>query len=345
MKSLPASPRRSRLLLTGISMRIVAASRTSTLLVACALAVLCNSGAPAQQQPPFRSGTRTVAVYATVTDSEGRLVPDLTQEDFEVYDNGKLQPLTLFSSELQPITVAMLLDRSGSMRQNFRLIEEAGKAFVRRLRPGDKARIGSFAARIQLDPEDFTSDHEQMFRILSTELQHEGPTPLWNAVNVGITSLLKEEGRRVVLVFTDGRDNPMNFKFNNLSVMDVMRRAQEENVIVYAIGLASFEPTAGGGGFGRRGGFGGGFGGGGMMQGPDPGLPTIAGETGGGYFELSRADALAPTFARVADELHRQYALGFSPAKLDGKTHKLEIKVKKQGMKARARKSYLAARE
>ena len=100
-----------------------------------------------------------------------------------------------------------------------------------------------------------------MIRILRTELQQEGPTPLWNAVNVAITSLLPEQGRRVVLIFTDGEDNPMNFKFNNQSVMDVMDRAQRENVMVYAIGLESRGMPAGGrGGFGG-GGFGGGFGG------------------------------------------------------------------------------------
>jgi VWFA-related protein len=296
----------------------------------------------AQQQPPIRSGARTVAVYATVTDAEGRLVPDLAQDAFEIYDNGKL-PTTVFSNEVQPITVVMMIDRSGSMRSNFRLVEAAGEAFVRRLRPDDKARVGSFAARIQVDPEDFTSDQEQMVRILRTELQEEGPTPLWNAVNVGITSLLPQQGRRVVLVFTDGGDNPMNFKFNNLSVMDVMKRAQEENVMVYAIGLES--RSAPGGGSGRHGGFGGGFGGGMLSQRPDPGLATLAGETGGGYFELTRAEHLASTFARVADELHRQYALGFAPAKLDDKTHKLEVKVKQPGAKVRARKSYIASRE
>jgi hypothetical protein len=117
--------------------------------------------------------------------------------------------------------------------------------------------------------------------------------------------------------------------------------------MLYAIGLESRLP------YGRRqaplsGGFGGGFGGqsggGGMTQRPDPGLPKIAAETGGGYFELTRADDLKSTFARVADELHQQYALGFEPAKLDGKEHDLEVKLKVKGMKARARKSYLAAK-
>ena len=303
-----------------------------------AVASLLALPVTAQQQPPFKSGARTVAVYATVTDRDGRLVTDLARGDFEVKDNGSAQPLTVFSSDVQPITVVMLLDRSGSQRGNFRLVEAAAEAFVDRLDAGDKARIGSFAGRIQIDPPDFTSDKGELKKILRTELQEEGPTPLWNAVNAGITSVLKQDGRRVVLVFTDGADQPGNFKLNNLSVMDVMRRAQEEDVMIYAIGLAGANTSMGGGGFGSRGGFGG------MVSGPDPGLPTIAGETGGGYFELNRAGDLAATFARVADELHRQYALGFEPPKLDGKTHKLEVKVTKPGMKVRARKSYVAAK-
>ena len=310
---------------------------TLSLLLVCVLTVI--ESPVAGQQAPIRSGARTVAVYSTVTDKDGRLVPDLERDAFEIYDNGKIQATTVFSSELQPITVVMMLDRSGSMRGNFRLVEAAAEAFVRRLRPDDKARIGSFAARIQVDPEDFTSDQEQLLRILRSELQPEGPTPLWNAVNVAITSLLPQQGRRVVLIFTDGEDNPMNFKFNNQSVMDVMDRAQRENVMVYAIGLESRGMPGGG-----RGGFGGG-GLGGMTQRPDPGLPKIAEETGGGYFELTRAEDLASTFARVADELHRQYALGFEPMKLDGKSHKLEVKVKQPGARARARRSYVAARE
>jgi|SRR5687767_10381219 len=290
------------------------------------------------QQPPFKSGARTVAVYATVTDRDGRLVTDLARGDFEVKDNGSPQALTVFSSDVQPITVVMLLDRSGSQRGNFRLVEAAAEAFVDRLDPADKARIGSFAEKIEIHPPEFTGDKSVLKGILRNDLQQAGPTPLWNAVEAGITSLLKQDGRRVVLVFTDGADQPGNFKLNNLSVMDVMRHAQEQDVMVYAIGLSGANTSLGGGGFGSRGGFGG------MLSGPDPGLPTIAGETGGGYFELDRGGDLAATFARVADELHRQYALGFEPQKLDGKTHKLEVKVKKPGTKVRARKNYIATK-
>src|SRR5205814_974981 len=153
----------------------------------------------------------------------------------------------------------------------------------------------------------FTTDHGELLAILRSELQEEGPTPLWNAVNVGITALLHEEGRRVVLVFTDGVDAPFNPGPNSSSLKDVMKRAEEENVMVYAIGLAGVNGSAGfggrrggggpGGGFGggrggyggrgggyggRGGGFGGSRGYSGPADKPDPGLAKIAADTGGG---------------------------------------------------------------
>ena len=153
----------------------------------------------------------------------------------------------------------------------------------------------------------------------------------------------------MVLVFTDGVDRPMNFSTHNVSLKDVMKRAEEEDVMVYAIGLA--EPRAvwrrprGGGTAARR-----------MRRvrrralrpldgrrSPTRGCAKIALETGGGYFELTTPTIFESTFARVADELHRQYALGFVPAKLDGKTHSLEVRLKRAGLTARARKSYVAA--
>jgi len=315
-----------------------------------ALVVALAAGAALHaQQPTFSGANRTVAVYATVTDASGRLVPDLTRDQFQIDDSGKPQELTIFANDIQPITVVMLLDRSTSMRRNFELVEKAAEAFVGVMLPADKARIGSFSDRIQVDPRDFTADHGELLRILRTELQFEGPTPLWNAVNVGITALLHQQGRRVVLVFTDGMDAPMNFSNNNSGLKDVMKRAEEENVMVYAIGFAGSSGgrgSGGPGGFGGRGGrgYGGGYGGhrGGQPDRPDEGLPKIAAATGGGYFELTSTDDLASTFTRVADELHHQYALGFTPTKLDGKMHALTLRVTTPGLTARARKSYLA---
>ena len=311
------------------------------------------------QEATFKSGNRTVAVYATITGPDGRLVPDLPPDVFAIYDNGKRQDTTLFANDIQPITAVVLLDRSGSMRANFTLVEQAAERFVDVLQPADKARIGSFSDFIQIDPRDFTSSHSELFTILRTELQPAGPTPLWNAVYVGITALLHQQGRRVILMFTDGVDSPANGAASNNSLKDVMKRAEEEDVMVYAIGLApsdtgGFGPGGGGrggqggprrppGGFGGRGRFGGGGQGRAPLPDkPDDGLPKIAAATGGGYFELTSTNDLAATFARVADELHHQYALGFTPSTLDGKLHTLELRVSGEGMTARARKSYLA---
>ena len=319
----------------------------------------------ALQEPQFKAGIRTVAVYATVTNAEGRLVPDLARDAFTVFDNGKRQELTLFANDIQPITAVILLDRSGSMRANFSLVEQAAEQFVAAMLPDDKARIGSFSDRIQVDPRDFTSDHDELMKILRTDLQEAGPTPLWNAVNVGITDLLHQQGRRVVLVYTDGVDNPLNGAVNN-SLREVMRRAEEEDVMVYAIGLAGQNGPVGRGSYGggRMGGGGigggrmggGGWGGGGGSRGfgggrqpvnekPDEGLPKIAAATGGGYFELTSAADLPSTFKRVADELHHQYVLGFTPTTLDGKMHTLKVTLAGTGMTTRARGSYLARPE
>lgn len=311
--------------------------------ISLAAVVLLGTLAPWRfgAQEPFRSGARSVAVYATVTDEMGRPITDLTRDDFEVYDNGKRQAITLFESGAQPITVVLMLDRSGSMQGNFGLVRSAAEHFVGRMAPGDKARIGSFANRIQVDPREFTSSQRDLIEILRTQLQEAGPTPLWNAVNVGITSLLHQDGRRVVLVFTDGIDLPMNGSSRNISLKDAMKHAEQEDVMVYAVGLASSR------GYGRRQ-RGGGRRGRGMRSiiaeqaRPDPGLPKIAQSTGGNYFELTQASDLSATFSRVLDELRRQYAIAFTPEKLDGKTHKLEARVRKPGATVRTRRSYVA---
>jgi Ca-activated chloride channel homolog len=304
--------------------------------------VLALAAATIAAQQPFKSGAQTVVVYATVTDSSGHIVTDLTRDRFEVYDSGKPQTITTFANDVQPITVVMMLDRSVSMLHNFSLVEEAAGTFVDRLGSSDKARIGSFSNRIEVDPRDFTSDKEELRHILKTELQDPGPTPLWNAMGVGMTALLHQTGRRVILVFTDGMDRPMNGRSNNLSLKNVSRRADEEDVMVYGIGLVG-DPFAGYGGQFSRGGLGP------RPQGqpdrPDPGLEKLAAASGGGYFELTRTADLEGTFARVADELHHQYLLGFTPAKVDGKSHPLEVRVKGEGLTVRARKSYVSARQ
>jgi Ca-activated chloride channel family protein len=288
-------------------------------MASAAAAALLVTSAAAQ----FKSGTLTVPVYVTVTDRDSRLVPDLQQEDFEVYDNGQLQKLTLFDNKNTPINVIVMLDTSGSMTLILGRVKEAAEQFLIRLLPEDTGRVGAFNDKIQFLPEDeFTSDRDLLVRSL-TELDFGYPTKLWDALDESIRHLERVQGRKVALVFTDGADTA-----SRRDLGDVMEQARSKEIMVYTIGLETeiFNGQ-------RR-----------ERSSPDRGLKKLSEETGGGFFLLKKQDELGPSFTRVAQELHSQYVLGFTPAALDGKVHKLEVKIKKPGMNARARKSYVASR-
>jgi len=322
------------------------AMQARLLAIACVAAAALAVAHAQQQSPTFGTTTRTVAVYATVTDPRGRLAPDLTRADFEVDDNGVSQELTVFSNDIQAVTGIMLLDRSGSMKPNFALQIRAAESFIHGMLPEDRLRIGNFGKDIVIDPDDFTSDRDVLFKVLHGDLQREGPTPLWNAMDRAIDKLLLEKSRRVVLALSDGVDEPMDFSGHARSMKDEMKRAEDNDIMIYAVGMEGLAPVQAQRGTQD-------FGGRGnmpqrrnepMMQKPDEGMAKIAAATGGGYFELTSQGDLLGNFDRVIDELHHQYALGFVPQKLDGKLHDLTVKVKKAGYTVRARKRYLAPR-
>lgn len=272
-----------------------------------------------QQAPMFRGGTQTVALYATVTDQFGRLVPDLEQKDFDVYDNGKQQTITTFKSDVQPITVLLALDTSGSMTMNLDLLKDAAEAFVIRLLPADRARITNFDDKIVTSPT-FTGERDDLIRYIHEDIGYGNGTRLWDAVDDSMSKLAAVETRRVVLLFTDGDDEGSR----EATLDSVTRRAETEDFMIYSVGLESHYL--------------------GITTHPDKGIRRLAEDTGGGYFQLKTADDLNTTFTRVADELHRQYVIGFTPAALDGKLHTIEVRVRQTGMTARARKSYIATK-
>jgi VWFA-related protein len=293
-------------------------SRLSLALTLCAAAAMAVR-VPAQQAI-FRASSQTVAIYATVVDADNHLATDLEQKDFEVYDNGVLKPLTLFKSDVQPITVVIMLDTSGSMTADIDLLKRAAEGFVLRMLPEDRARIGSFNDKIQISSR-FSSDRDALIRILHDDLDYGNPTYLWDAIDASMSALANESGRRVVLIFTDGEDD----KSVRMNYNKVLTRAVTENFMIYAIGKQSQMR--------------------GYVTNPDKKLPPLAAETGGGYYGLKIGADLNGPFSRIADELHRQYVLGFSADALDGTMHKLEVRVKTPGMVVRARKGYLASKE
>jgi Ca-activated chloride channel family protein len=270
------------------------------------------------QQPTFRSDTRVVPILATVHDAEGRLVPSLEREDFTVLDNGRPQAISVFENTVQPFTVVVMLDFSGSMTANLKLLKQGTEQFLLRMLPDDSGQVGAFSDKIMFSGR-FTSDRDSLIGALE-DLQYGNPTALYDAIDASIDRLVTVEGRKVVLVFTDGDDN-----YSKRSYNDVRTRARDHDVMVYAIGLRSVIA--------------------GTVTRPDGNLRKLAEATGGGYFELKHTDELGPTFTRVAQELHSLYLLGFSPEKLDGKEHKLEVRLRQPTMKARARTSYVATPE
>jgi Ca-activated chloride channel family protein len=270
------------------------------------------------QEATFRSAVRTVAVYATVQDAGGRLVPDLTERDFAVRDNDRSVAITTFSNDAQPITVAVMLDMSGSMSGRMLRVRESTRKFVAALAPVDRATIGTFGQELFVSPL-LTSNHADLNRVLTEELWPGGSTPLWAAIDRGMTALERERGRRVVLVLTDGLNACSGFRGECRGFGDVRRRATEQDFMVYAIGLEG--------------------------TGLSTSMSELTGETGGGHFELQQDDDLDATFARVAEELRRQYLIGFTPASLDDRNHRLQVSVGQAGMTARARRSYLARRD
>ena len=285
-----------------------------------AIAILTPASGLGQQQPLFRAGTELVDLYVTVTDDDGRLVPNLVEGDFAIFDEGQPQDIALFESDVRPITVVVMLDTSISTTNVMHLIKGGAEQFLLRMLPDDRARIGAFNDKIEIDPPEFIGDRDRLIDELEY-LDFGNQTRLFDALSTSLDALVNVDGRRVVLVLTDGEDSASNFGWR-----EVLDRAVSENVMIYAIGLEAeyFDGVRV-----RR-------------TRPDRSLRRMTEETGGGYFELRETDALGPTFTRVSQELHSQYVLGFEPAVRDGLIHQVDVRVARRGMEARAKRSYVA---
>jgi VWFA-related protein len=319
-------------------MRLRALTAASSIAVAAAMAAL--SAQQQQQQPIIRSGTDTVRVFVTVTDRQGRIITDLTQDKFQVRDEGTPQPITIFDNSPKPIQLMVMLDVSGSMEGNLGLLRAAARQLFARLGPEDVARVGVFGREIVISPE-WTRDARALDAALPGSIEGDAPTPLWRAIDEALKGFdTASDRRKVVLVLSDGRDGGPMLGKRFISQAEVVLGAQRDDVMVYAIGMHPRSMRAPSHQIGiAQGGLGAALAGGDI----DPGLGRVAIETGGGYMEVRPRDDLGAAFARVADELHSQYLLGFAPPKRDGKKHDIDVRVAGGGgLEPRARKSYIA---
>src|SRR5689334_9931 len=209
-------------------------------LVVVALVSLTTLSA---QQPVFRGRGDAVRVFVTATDRDGRIVPTLAKEDFEIRDDGKPQPIIIFDNTPQPIRLIVLLDVSGSMQGNLPLLRSASEQLFARLRPDDLARVGSFGRTVTISSE-FTHDIRPLRDAIPQVIQPDAPTPSWRAVDGAMTALGDASVlRRVVLVVRDGKDTgstgPTSFGKKIASQGEVIDRAGTDNVMIYAVGMRS----------------------------------------------------------------------------------------------------------
>ena len=289
-------------------------------LVIAVLVAFSQQLSSGQQQPLFRTGTELVDLYVTVTDDDGRLVPNLTRDAFAIFDNGEPQEIALFENDVRPITVVVMLDTSISTTNVMHLILGGAEQFLIRMLPDDRARVGAFNDKIEVLPAEFIGDRDSLIAKLD-ELDFGNETRLFDSIAASLDALQGVDGRKVILVLTDGQDSASSTGWR-----DALERAIADEVMIYSIGL---EVEYFDGVRNRR-------------TSPDRSLRRLAEETGGGYFELQETDELGSTFTRVSQELHSQYVLGFAPSERDGKTHSVDVRVGARGMTARTRRSYVA---
>jgi VWFA-related protein len=300
----------------------------SAALVAVAACALGDIAA-GQQEPPvasFKSGIDLVRVSAVVRDKKGRFVPDLAVHDFEVFDDGLRKPIVDFRSDLSGVSVALLLDVSGSMEGRLGVAREAATHLLSWLEPErDEAAVFAFDTRlVQLAP--FTTGLHALPEELSLMTPF-GATSLNDAIAETARRLEAREGhRRGVVVFTDGRDN-----WSKLSPSEAAAIASRVDVPVYIIAVVASIDNPAAQNFAVLPDHS-------ALAGP---LKELASSTGGRSFVASSAADRSLAARQVVDELRHQYVLAFESSGIPG-WHPLVVRANRKDLVVRARSGYSA---
>jgi VWFA-related protein len=310
-------------------------TQCTTLLVVWALAAPAMPQEPAAQGPVIKSQVNLVNIFATVRDKNKRIVGDLRKEDFKITEDNQDQKIAFFSKEVTlPITLALLLDTSGSEQFMLGAIQEAGGSFLRRvLRKGDEALVMSFDTDVDL-LSDFTDDRAQLDRAVhrarinvSTRggMINPGPVPtsnvtgtaLYDAIYLACSEKLNTEaGRKAIVIVTDAQDEG-----SKVRIEEAVEAAQRTDTVIHVILVA--DPHYGANSGAAR---------------------KLADETGGRVLSASSDKKLMQAFDEISEELRSQYTLGYYPSNsaLDGKFRKIRVETANHDLKVLARKGYYA---
>ena len=289
-----------------------------------ALAVL----ATVAQELTIRVDVNLVRVLATVKDEGGRLIGGLDRGDFEVFDNGALQEIAIFERQTeQPLSIALLIDISGSTAKELKYQVESVRRFLEALftegNPSDAVALYAFNYEV-VKLAHFTRNRSTLEKMLRT-LKAEAGTSLYDAIFLASEDLEAREGRKVLVVVTDGGDTTSSKDFNA-----ALEAAHVADAVIYSILVVPIK-----GGAGRN-------------VGGENALTTLGERTGGRVFTPSVGPAMDAAFAEVVRELRTQYLIGFYPRQAPltkDRFHRLDVRTKRPGLRVSARTGYYGEAE
>jgi Ca-activated chloride channel family protein len=264
-----------------------------------------------------------VSVTAVVQDKEGRFIRGLGPGDVEVLEDGVRQKVSYFREagapgEKIPLSVVLVLDSSGSMKNNMRFLQEAALTFVNKLEDVDKALVVDFNSGVRGSTE-FSEDVGRLEQFVEA-LQAWGGTSLYDAIHYALNRIKDQPGRKALVVFTDGADTT-----SSLGEKDVVDYARAVEATVYSVGIRGSVGL--------------------LDRGPRGFLRKVARETGGAFFFPEKVGELIRIFSAISDELHNHYLLGYVPEKgPDGSWRAIDLRIKRKDAQVRVRKGYFAVK-
>jgi Ca-activated chloride channel family protein len=286
--------------------------------------VLAAAGlAEAPEAQVFRSGVDLASFGVTVVDRKGGLVTDLTRDDFEVREDGELQTITLFArgdavESAPPLRLGLLFDTSGSMEESIGFSRSAAIKFLNTVQEARDITLVDFDTEVRVvryGQHDFARLVERI-----RKRKPDGNTALYDALGVYLDGASTEEGRRTLVLYTDGGDTSSAMTFGEAQTL-----LRASDITLYAIGFLSHLSQS-------------------LQFDQRHKLRTLAELTGGLAFFPTAIKDLEPTYEKIAAEIRSQFTLGYlsTNTRLDGSWRKVEIKVKRPGTKARSRQGYFA---
>lgn len=270
----------------------------------------------------FRTDTRLVVLPVTVVDKNGHLVTNLPRNAFQVFENGVQQQIKVFRREDVPVSLGLIVDNSGSMRDKREKVKDASLILVKESNPHDEVFVVNFNDEAFLDTKDFTSDIKEMEEALS-KIDSRGGTAMRDAIRMSIDHLKEKahKDKRVLVAITDGNDNASLISLENL-----VKAAQQSEVLIYTVGLLSEEENR-------------------EAKRAERALKALAQATGGEAFFPKDVNEVDRVTRQVARDVRNQYTIAYSPANqsLDGSFRQIKVVANAPGKPTvRTRSGYYA---